>query len=210
MESQQSNASNLEVKKTVTFEPIVVDSIYEGKYQKEGTVTAQLKQTVVTLATYPTKSVVSSLQNNIFGTEEFGFQSQEYTSKETRVAWINVPVGSTIESVTAKLKEFPKARLYRVLSNKPILSDIQEYAVKQGTTSVDIIADRQVVRYPKGSENEGKLILSNGKPQYREVFFHTDGLADMDSRDADPANTFVTEAIKAEMSTNPVKEQTVL
>ena len=210
MNSQQQNASNLEVKKTVTFEPIVVDSVYQAKYQKEGTLTAQLKQTVVTIANYPTKSVVSNLQNNIFGNNDFGFKDKDYESRETRVAWINVPAGSTVETVAAQLKKFPKARLYRVLSNTPIISDIQEYAIRQKLTSVDIIADGQVVRYPKGSEDEGKLILSNGKPQYRAVYFHTDGLEDRDSRDADPANTFATEAIKAEMSSNPVKEQTVL
>lgn len=210
MESQQRDASNLEVKKTVNFEPIVVDSVYAAKYQKEGTLTAQLKQTVVTIASYPTKSVVSSLQNNIFGAKDFGFESTDYKSTETRVAWINVPAGSTIETVREQLKKFPKAKLYRVLSNKPIISDVQEYAISQKLTSVDIIADGQVVRYPKGSENEGRLILSNGKPQYRAVYFHTEGLEDMDNRNDVPEDFYASESVRAEMSSNPVKEQTVI
>lgn len=210
MNTENQTPTATEIKKVVTKGQIEVSRVFKGKFQKEGTETAELKQTIDTQSFYPSKTVTSNFQDNPFANEDFNFGEAEWKNSETRVAWINVPEGTTVETVVAKLKSHPKAGLYKVMSNSPIISDIQEYAINQNLTSADIIGDSQVVRYPKGDKNEGKLILSNGKPQYRAVFFNTQGLGDQDSRTAVPSEFYATEAVQMELSNTNVPSQTVL
>lgn len=190
------------IEKNVTFGAIEVSRVYESQYQKEGTVTAELKQTVKTKSLYPEKSVTSNFQDNIFSNEEFGFAKKEYDSEEVRVAWLDVPVGSTVESVQAKLNALPQARLYKILSNHPLISDNQAAGINRGFTTKDIIANGQAVRYSANHETmAGKLIPdTNGKVQYRGVYFKANTIEDMDKRTADVADVYLTPELQAELN----------
>lgn len=188
------------VRKEVEVKPLVVARVHATTYQKEGTLTAEIKQTIETKSFYPSKSVVSNFQDNPFSVKDFGFSEQAYTSTETRVAWVPVPMGATVESVTAQLKNLPQANIYRILANKPIISEPQQYAIDNKLTTLDIIADKQVLRYPVGAEKAGQLILDkNGKPQYKANFFKSVKTADVDSRTEDPADYYATPLIKQQM-----------
>lgn len=189
------------VRKEISKSNLEVTRVYTADYQKEGTMTAEIKQTVITKSYYPSKSVSSNLQDNPFATSEFGFSEKEYVAGEKRVAWIDVPVGSTIESVAAKLATLPNATIYKALANKPILSDNQVYAIGAGLTSKDIIANRQVVRYPTGHPQAGQIILDpQGKVQYKATYFKTSAVADMDMRNADPIDFYATPEMNAELA----------
>ena len=174
-----NNAISTEVTRSALF----VEEVKVSSFQKVGTMTAVLKQTIETISKYPSKSVSSDMQDNIFGMQDFGFESQEYTSTRTNVAFMDVPTGSTIESVTLQLSKFPKACLYRVMSNEPILTDKQKYSITAGLKTMDDYANSQVIRYGEGSEQAGELLLdSNGKVQYRAVYFSIKDKEDIDLR----------------------------
>jgi hypothetical protein len=201
MEANTSNTANQGVRKESSKSPLAISRVHATSYQKEGTLTAEVKQTVTNKSYYPSKSVSNNMQDNPFSTAEFGFAEQEYTSTEKRVAWVDVPVGSTIESVIAKLATVPEATIYKILANHPILSDNQEYGINAGLTSKELIADKQAVRYPEGHAQAGVLILdAAGKPQYKATFFKSTAKADEDLRNADPADFYATAIMKAELA----------
>lgn len=196
------STTNERVRKETTTGPLTVSRVYASEWQKEGTLTAEIKQKVSTKSFYPSKVTSNSLQDNIFGTADFGFEEQEFENVETRVAWVDVPAGTTIEQVEAKLAAAPKARLYRILSNKPIIADTEQYAIDSPDldVSLDTFANRQVVRFPENSENPGALATDqNGKVQYRRVAFSATGLADQDLRTSEPSDVYLSEELQAEL-----------
>lgn len=189
------------VRKEVSKGALEVSRVYAADYQKEGTLTAEIKQTITTKSYYPSKSVSNNLQDNPFSTSDFGFSENEYTANETRVVWVEVPVGSTVESVAAKLATLPDANIYKMLANKPILSDNQVYAIGAGLTTKDIIADKQVVRYPSGHPQAGQIILDpQGKVQYKATYFKTSAMADQDLRTADVNDFYATPNMNIELA----------
>lgn len=191
------------IRKESVTGPILVSRVYESDYQKEGTLTAELKQTIKTKSFYPTKSVSNSLQANIFQMSDFGFEEKTFESSETRVTWIDVPVGSTIESVTAKLADFPEAILIKYLANRPILDENQKYAINNPDldTNQDTFANRQVVRYPIGAENAGEIVLDvNGKVQYRRIAFSTVAATDIDARTVAATDFYASDEVRAELN----------
>lgn len=194
-----------DVKKVITKGKIEVTRVYASDFQKEGSETAELKQTEKTVTSYPSKTVTSSLQDNVFGTEEFGYEDKPYESNRINVAWINVPVGTTIEQVVARIASKPKASLYRIVSNSPILSDNQEYAINANIATMDQFADRQVVRHGTDDEGgawaKGDLVLDNlGRPLYKAVFFSLTEKEDINRCSTDVGDFYVSETIEAEMS----------
>lgn len=197
----ETTTANPNIRKEVSVSELVVNRVYKSDFQKEGTLTAELKQVVKTTSFYPTKSVANSLNENVFAMEDFGFKEKDYDNNETRVAWIDVPEGSTIESVKEKLTKFPDACLYRILSNRPSIADTEQYAIENPDleVTIDTFANRQVVRLPESDENAGNLALYNGKPQYRRIAFSKSKKADVDLRTSDPADFYASAEVKAEM-----------
>lgn len=170
----------------VTRSGLVVEEIRISDFQKAGTATAVIKQTIETISKYPSKSVTSNKQDNVFSIEDFGFEEQEFSSTSNLVSFMPVPAGSTIESVQAQLAKYPGACNYRVLSNEPILTTNQKYSIDAKLKTMDDYANSQVVKYGKGSEKEGQLLLDqNGKVQYRSVFFSSTPKEDEDLRTED-------------------------
>lgn len=189
---------------TTTMSDITVDKIYVADYQKEGTLTAQLRQTVHTVSKYPAKKVASSMQDNLFAVEDFGFDSTDFENKEERVAWIPVPVGTTEEQLKAKIEAANGAGavIYKVLSNHPILDENQRYAINNPAleATMDTFANSQVVRYPVGHDQEGQLCLdSNQKVQYRRTFFRAVPFEDQDARSTSPADVYMSPEIIEEL-----------
>src|SRR5690349_20602069 len=73
--------------------------------------------------------------------------------------------------------------IYRVLSNAPILTEDQKYAVAMGLRTKDQFANSQAIRYPESHEDAGQLVLDRaGKVQYRRTFFWPTAMADIDQR----------------------------
>jgi hypothetical protein len=196
------------VRKEETFHPIVISRLYVSPYQKEGTRTVELKQTVGTKTFYPSKTVTSNLQDNPFNTEDFGFEETEYETDSVRVAWVDVPVKLSDAVVIARLKSITAARLYRILSNHPILSDRQEYTIENPIAGADItltlesIADRQAIRYPKNHATDAGLLImdGNGKPQYKAIFFSKTAKEDIDRRNEIADDFYSTSAMREEMT----------
>lgn len=200
-------ASNNGIRKESTASPIECTRVYDNEFQKAGTHTAELKMVINTVSYYPSKKVDSNLNATLFNASDFGFTEKSYPSKETRMAWILVPVGTTIEQVQTQLASVPGATIYKVMSNAPILDDNQKFAVGSGLRTLDQFADSQVVRHgdtkPDGTPNPdaGKLIKdSNGNPFYRRTMFWLSKREDADLRTSDATKHFLSSAIKAELA----------
>ena len=204
MSTVSNNTS--EVTKTVTKSALAINlekGVYEGAYQKEGTKSVELRQEVTTTGHYPSKRATNELNGSLFGAADFGFASQELSNTEKRVGWINVPAHVTLEQVQAAMLAKPEAMLYKVLSNHPILSSDQNYAISTGLSSKTLAdySNSQIVRYPASSPLAGQIVLNNGKVQYRATFFSDVAHADtLDKRTADPADFFASDEIKAELA----------
>jgi len=193
-------------RKEVSKSSVEVTRVYSNDYQKPGTLTAELKQEVITHSFYPSKKIDS---NTIFSASEFGFEEQLFISKETRMAWILVPqiiggIPTTVEMVKAQLAKIKNPDIYRVMSNSPILDDNQKYAVASGIRSVNDFANKQVSRYGenakdgKGNDVSGKLILDKeNRVQYRRTFFQAQKTEDIDLRGK--SDVYLTPEIAAEL-----------
>lgn len=195
--------SNSTVEKTSSVSPITLDKpLYKSDYQKEGTITAQVRQVVTSTSSYPTKQISSNLQGSLFGITDFGFEKKDFTNSESRIAWIDVPVNATDELIKAKLDQANTngARLYRILSNHPILTNHQQYSIQSGQRDMDYYANRQVVRYPENHPQAGQIVLdNNGKVQYRAIFFWESHMDDQDNRTVDPNDMFMSKEIAVEL-----------
>ena len=209
------NASTTGVVKSQRRTKVTVASITKGNYQKDGTMTAELRQKVQTTAEYPAIQVANEMQQNVFGTEEFNAETKVFTNEEIRVAWIDVPEKATVADVQKRIAA--DATLYRVLSNEPIITSSQQNAIGRGLITRDQIANAQVLRYPDNHEKAGQLILDKeGFPQYRKVFFWTTKKEDIDLRDGN-STPYASKEIMAEMkqmgakipSAKPVSAETV-
>ena len=183
-----------------TKSTIKVERVYTGDFQKSNTQTAELHQRVTTVAVYDGAKHSNSLQQNIFDAAEFGDTDQTYTNSEMRVAFIEVPVGTTLEQVQAKINQLKDATLYKILSNAPILHSNHKSAIANGLTTKDKIGDGQVVRYPADHKNAGEIIFdNNGNVQYRKVFFWASHKDDMDLRGTKENPPYITQTLMEEL-----------
>lgn len=190
-----SNASReVSTKGKVTF-----SRLYKSEYQKEGSLTVEVKQIITKKSYYAAKKYNSDLQDNLFSDEEFGAEEKEYSSTETRVAWIQVPSTTTEAQVKQMiLKLASTACIFKILSNAPILDSNQQKAIDNNLKSLEDFSDAQVARYPRGSEKEGQVILDdNSKVQYRRTLFSKIHKEDIDLRGN--GDEFVSETVIEEL-----------
>ncbi len=189
------------------FQAISIDKVEASTYQKKGTLTAQVRQVVKIISYYPAMKPTNSMTDNLFEASEFtGTEEQPFESVENRVAFFNVPSNATKEEVEKRLASNLKSCIYKVLDNHPILTTEQRSAIQAGITTKDTIANAQVVRYPEnatdagGNNIGGKIIADpNGKVQYRATYFSAIGKEDIDVRDDDMNNQYLTQEIEAEL-----------
>jgi hypothetical protein len=182
----------MEIIREKNYAKITIDSVSASSYQKQGTLTAQLRQVVSTKTTYPSTQLSDGVSDNLFGASEFTSVSagQTYENSETRIAWINVPSNTTVQGVQAKLDALYSAGkqpcIMKVVSNEPILTDNQLNAISRGLKTMDDFANSQVVRYGSNHANAGALILDdNGNPMYKRNFFQLDKVEDENRCSAD-------------------------
>ena len=166
---------------------VVVEKV-EPHIRSEKKLNATLRMSVN--ATYPEAGVGNSLNDSVFAIKDFGFGDGD-TFEEKRVAWIDVPVGLTVEQVQAQLDNFPKARIYKILSLEPVLTDQQKNAMANGVSfytndagkqepiTMDYYLERQLV-----IDGDEQPALYKGHRQYRVTPFSQDGQADIDMRPA--------------------------
>jgi hypothetical protein len=188
--------------------PIKVVAVNVPKFKKGDLLSAELHQLVTTKSYYPAVKINNSLSINLFENSEFGeaTEEQEFTAESDRVAFMFVPAGTTVEQVQERVNKMgDKAWIYRILSNNPILSAEHKSAIANGLTTKDIIAESQVVRYPKFERDgvtlhefsEQLITDQNGKIQYRASYL-TDTEKDMDLR-TDDSNMYLTELLEQEL-----------
>jgi len=201
-----SNATRTEIE----VAPIKVVAINVPKFQKGTTLNAELHQLVTTHAFYPSMKVKNSLSDNIFDSEEFGAETeeQEFISYSDRTAFMVVPAGTTVEELQTRFDTLSnKGWIYRILSNQPILSAEHLSAIANGRTTKDLIAESQVLRYPKTESDKVtphpkalELILDDlERPQYKVTYF-TRSEKDKDLRTSDPNDMYLTPLLEAELN----------
>ena len=172
---------------------------------------AQIRMVVQT--TYPEAQVGNSRNESIFNAKDFGFGDGE-TYDENRVAWIDVPIGSTVEGVQAKMDGFPEARIYRILSLTPTLTNEQVRAMENGFSKyvdedgvekpIDMNFYMNKQRIPSPAEDVDFADFK-GLPQYRTTFFSSDGKEDIDTREEEYATYRNEESFKLDEA--PTKEE---
>jgi hypothetical protein len=199
MDNQEEDAPK-GIRKEVSATALGVDKIYVATWQKEGTKTAQLRQVVTTKSFYPSKKIDSSHQDNPFEIAEFGFEEKDYTATDKRVTWINIP--EIITDIADVLAKFPEgSMLYRVMSNRPTITDHQAHTIDTGILTLEQIADKQIVKYGDTHEKAGQIILDpNGKPQYRSIFYSNTPVKDVDNRTETADDFYATPAVQAVIS----------
>ena len=186
--------------------PIEFVRFFHNDYQKEGSITAELRMVVTTKSFYPSKRVSSDLQSNLFDTSDFGYGEKVYESTEKRMAWMIVPTSVTEEKMEAKLNAAIKngATIYKIISHRPILDDNQRYAIESGIRSLDYYANSQATRFPETDETIAngtakKLILTDGLITYRRTFFSPVPTPDVDERLNKNIEPYITQELKAEI-----------
>lgn len=199
------------IRTVITKGPITVDSVgvNNPEFQKEGFESAQLRQVIKSISYYPAKKVTSNMHDNLFSNDELGIKEQEFESEENRVTWMDVAIGTTVEQVTKRIADVKTATLYKILSNKPIITDNQENAIARGFRTMDDFANTQAVRYPEGvtksiggvnTDVSGTLVLDNNdKIQYRRVFLSKVDKADIDLRNDNIADMYLSPELMEEL-----------
>ena len=156
------------------FNPITVNAD-KGIYKTDvsNKMQVELRQEVVT--SYPSIKLGNNKADALFTNDEAGVKTQDFV--DTRVAWLPVGNITDIDAVTTKLESLAKATLYKVLSLQPILTDNDETAIANELTTLEHIATKQ-----RTKDKDGNIVNFKGLPQYRRVFFSTEGKADIDLR----------------------------
>jgi hypothetical protein len=192
------------------FGKITVDKVENHLSNKEK-MRAQIRQTIE--RTYPSARIGNSFNDSAFDESEFNLSSSgPYTEK--RVAWIDVPKGSTVESVQERLDSLPKARIYRWLRCIPIITPEERSAMLKGLSrnaedgspkTVRDYARQQAVVYETGEP----VLYNENHLQFRRTFFSVDGRADIDQRDADVRELKLKPALEVEFRLNdlPVRRE---
>lgn len=179
----------------IDFSKVEVIKVYKAEYQKEGTLTAMLQQKATKISEYPSQNVHNSIDDKIFNEKDFDTKPQTFTNEETRTFFLNVPSHmDTVEKVQEHLKQFPMLHIWKMKANKPILSKEDEITIEQGKLTMEKKAEAQVIR-----DEKGKLILYMNKIQYKRYCISTQFKEDVDERDSDANNIYLTEAMYKEL-----------
>jgi hypothetical protein len=172
------------MKKTISALVVVAVAAHAFKAELDS---AELRQDITSI--YPTRQANSE---GLFSEEEYGLEGQSF--KSTRVCWIDVPKGTTVEQVQARIDAFPKACIKRIMSMKPILSEAQTAGIAKGLTSLETIAEKQLVK-----DKDGNIVLYNGCKQYKKNQASWAGDPDIDLRparvEAAEANVVIAEEV---------------
>ena len=184
---------------TTNDHPIRVTEVKPNAYNSKVN-QAELRMEVS--KSYPSKKVGNSHQSALAPLSAFGLPESSYTQE--RVVWIDVPKSWGITEVEQSLKALPKARIYRVLSFEPILTD-SDYSWMETLSEDERVEflENKKEKQAVVDQASGELVTRNGKQLYRRLFFSADGRPDEDY-----ARTNVT-AVKEEAVTAAKKEKEI-
>lgn len=164
------------VKKEQIFGRITVDKVEAHAY-KDGIMSAQLRQTVEKISIYPGKNTGNDKQDALFGATDFGGEPKEYKTTQTRICWVEVPEGSTVASVQARLDSVANARIYQIVSTDLMdcLTDGHKYQIEEGNLTIAQLQDKFALR-----DSEGGLIANeDGEQLFRALYFSASGKEDV-------------------------------
>lgn len=204
----QNSATTTATVRAIPAGAITVDSI--GDSFKKGLKEAQIRQ-VFTRA-YAAVKTSNEFKDSLFSNEELGIETTDY--EETRVAWIPCGLKHKVKDIEKALAAVPEARIYKVLSYEPILTEDQKNVLVNGLTGesfenfcevnnldkeewdkecskilLNKIAEAQIVKYGEDHEQAGEEILHNGMKQYRQTYFSLTAREDEDYRLSATADT---------------------
>ena len=201
----------MEKKIQVSRGQVTCSKLSKSEYNKAGMLTAELRQAVTTITTYPSATISDGISDVLFGSADFDLaDGQSFTNSSNRVYFMNVPVlhpvtkqPLTQESINASIAELiaegQNPCIYKVISNSPVLTPNQEAAVKSGLQTMDFFAEKQVVRFPNAHAQAGQICLDqHGNIQYRNVFYKTSLIED--ENNCDPNGVlYTTPKLEAEL-----------
>ncbi len=124
----------------------------------------------------------NELTDSLFASEDFG-SGQTFDSKRT--ALVKVPKGKIQAEVEAKLKAFPDAVIYRILSNDimDVLSEDQKAMLgNDGNKTIEEYKEDKSVKAPNADGELEEILDSNGRVQYRSLFYSSVAKEDIDYR----------------------------
>jgi len=143
-----------------------------SQFPKPGTKSVMISQELV--RTYP---VVRNNTDGIISDSEMG-EGQKFPSKRNMI--VNIPDSMSVEQFQERLDKFPQARIRRTLSLKPILSEGQKWAIKEGKATEEQIAARQAAQSVDPVTQEVTSILRDGQQLYRSLSLSSSGEEDVD------------------------------
>lgn len=159
---------------------ITVDSINPGLADAKGTVrhnSGQIRQVVTSI--YPAARSGNSLSDGLYPDATFG-TGQSYDS--ARVAFVKVPVGTTVAQLAEQLAKNPNARLVRLLSLFPIITDEERSAMSiSGKTEQDYARKQMII------DQQSNPVQYKGHYQYGRTVLRLKGGEDEDTRETDLA-----------------------
>lgn len=129
-------------------------------------------------------SVANSKSNSFFQSDDFnGALDGKYTS--TRVTWMKVPAGTTIEQMNQLIASHPDCCIYRIIANEvePVLTNEQHAAIasdKYPSINLEYYASVQSLRV--SADGITPIDDKYGQPQYRQYFFSKTKEGDLDFR----------------------------
>lgn len=156
------------------FGKITVDSVEEHKFKADMD-SAQIRQIVTT--TYPSGRIANSKSDSLFDVDDFDMEEGASFSS-TRVAWLNVPKGTTVAEVKAKLRAMPDARIRREIANDVELVLTEEQLNAVSNEEIDYSLEK--------AEESHRICDKDGDAiepaQYSQNFFSIKGEVDGDYR----------------------------
>jgi len=143
------------IQRNIEYSKITIDKIKD--HLRDDCLSCQLRQIVTTNIHYPNKIQY-----------KYKKSYRTFSRKQIRIAWINIPLESTIQSVEDYLKNLPTARIYQILTTdiKDILTEGHYYYLDLGELFIEDLKDKYALK------TLGIQHLSiTGKKIYRNCIF---------------------------------------
>ncbi len=148
---------------SMEFGKTVFDKNVESKYPSDTHKNVLLRQPVMTF--YGTSN---STKDSLFADDK----GTPYPSSRTVI--LQVPIGKSEKDIQSALDSNPNCRIWKTLSNSPIITEELKVAIATGRTNLEAVAERQRSRRVNA---DGKLVdvvdKRNNKPVYHLHGFST-------------------------------------
>lgn len=166
----ENNNNNIQETRT----EVIVELVREGL--KAAADTAQVRQSVT--KTYPVVQSSTSLSKGLFAANLFG---EGKTFTHDRVAFVDIPKGSSQEEAQAQLDNFPTACIYKIYSYdvRDVMTEGQKDALDSGFSQKTIAHYEEKFSIP---DQDGNTVKEDGKVLYSSSHFMPEFKADVNLR----------------------------